>query len=504
MEYKIKPWAHQVEAIERAAMLPYFALFFEMGTGKTGTAINILRAKSNLAGQVLKTIIFCPPIVINNWKSEWLSHSNLKSTQIIPLVGSGKRRLDTFVKETAKGPRVFITNYQSLQMADLFREFLYWSPEALVFDESHRCKSHTAKTSKLAFHLANPFDEKTKRPVKRPLVYLLSGSPILNSPMDIYQQFKIMDGGEAFGRNYFAFRAKYFRDRNEAMPTGRYFPKWEVMTKEKDGVDALKEINEKLFSVGMRVEKKDCLDLPEEVSIIVPVAMNQDQSRLYSEMKNEFITFYNSKACVASLAITKALRLLQITAGFVSLENQEAASENPVVATQIKDTPKLETLSELLEEITEQGHKVLVWAVWKENYNQIRSVCEKLGLQSVEVHGGVSDKQKQLNVEKFKTDHNVKVFIGHPGSGGIGINLVNAAYSIFYSRTFSLEQYLQARARNHRGGSKEQGHEKITHYDLVCENTIDQLAVEKLANKVSMSEKLLNEISRELLVQNVG
>lgn len=495
MIYKVQPWAHQLEAIQRAVMLPHYALFFEMGAGKTMTVINILRHKYTFMGR-LRTIIFCPPIVIPNWLNEWKVHSNIPSKEIIPLVGSGEKRLKTFLEHSVKGPCIFVTNYQSLQMKELYEAFEKWLPQALVFDESHKCKSPTTKTAKLADRLANPFEVKFNKSAK-PLTYILSGSPILNSPMDIFQQFKVMDGGTAFGWNFWAFRARYFRDRNAGMPKDRYFPKWEIMTRAKDGLDALAEINEKIFSVGMRVEKKDCLDLPPEVSIVVPVEMSKEQKRLYDEMRKDFVTYYQSRACVASLAITKALRLMQITSGFVALESLDPESENPTLQIQLGETPKLQALEELLAEITEQGHKVLVWAVWRDNYEHIRKVFEKLKLQYVEVHGGISEKQKLLNVEKFQNDPDTKGFIGHPGSGGIGINLVNAAYSIFYSRTFSLEHYLQARARNHRGGSKEAGHVKITHYDLVCSGTIDELIVNALANKQAMSDKLLSDMAAQ-------
>lgn len=501
MDYKIKPWEHQHVAIKKAVPMDWYALFFEMGTGKSGTAVNILRHRFLLANRLLKTIIFCPPIVISNWQNEWKLHSDISPKQVIPLTGSGAKRLKDFITHSSRGPCIFITNYQSLQMKELFAAFLQWAPEALVFDESHKVKGTTSKTSKLADQLANPFDKVARKALPKPLTYLLSGSPILNSPMDIFQQYKIMDGGKAFGSNFWAFRARFFRDRNAGMPQGRYFPKWEVMTIAKDGRDALGEINDLIFSSGMRVEKKDCLDLPPEVSITVPVAMSRDQERLYKELKNDFLTFYQSKACVASLAITKALRLMQITSGFISLEDQNSNTENANVQVHLEATPKLEALEELLEEIIAQGHKVLVWAVWRENYEQIKSLCARRSIGCVEVHGSISAKQKDLNVEKFKTDPDCKVFIGHPGSGGIGINLVNAAYSIFYSRTFSLEQYLQARARNHRGGSKEAGHKNITHYDLVCADTIDELVVKKLASKLDMSDKLLSDLTREIKAQ---
>lgn len=526
MDFLIKPWAHQLEAITRAAPLNSFGLFFEQGTGKTSTTINILRVHFQNKKRVLRTIIIGPPIVVNNWRDEWAMHSKIPKSEIIPLVGSGAKRLSTFMQNAYTGakfseaishPKIFITNYESLLMKNLFQAFIDWMPEALVFDECHRLKNYKSQRAKLADALANP----VKSP--RPFVYVLSGTPILNSPLDIFQQFVVLDGGKTFGQNFFQFRGRYFRDRNSGMPKERYFPKWEVMTKEKDGFDALADINRLLFSRSMRVEKKDCLDLPPEIHQVVKVGMSPEQAKLYKEMKNDFITFLGDKACTATIAITKALRLMQISSGFISLTSTTLSSEtvsnenakgigapifdiptfeggNGNEVTHLDDTPKQEALKTMLEDLT-VNHKVLVWAVWKENYAQIRKVCDELGVSYVEVHGGVSAAKKQENITKFKTDPKCKVFIGHPGSGGIGINLVVAPYSIFYSRTFSLEHWLQARARNHRGGSEI--HEKITHYDLVCENTIDELVVSKLASKIEISDKILGDLSLEMQAQEL-
>lgn len=420
----------------------------------------------------------------------------------IPLTGTAAKRVKLFRANMGPARRIFVTNYEALSMQALFEAFQEWQPEVLVWDESQKLKSIKAARSKKADELANPFDKVKKTWGTKPQTYLLSGSPILNSPMDIFQQFVVLDNGQTFGRNFWAFRARYFRDRNATMPKDRYFPKWELMTFEKDGFDAETDINARIFKKAMRVEKKDCLDLPEELSVTLKVGMSVEQARLYHEMRKDLVTYFNSQACVATLAITKALRLMQITSGFVSLEDQHSTEPTATVQTHLKDTPKLQALEELLEQLTEDPKaKVLIWAVWRENYKQIREVCEKLKLKTVEVHGGVSASDRDKAVHALNNDPSVRVFIGHPGSGGIGINLVAAGYSIFYSRTFSLEQYLQARARNHRGGSKEAGHKSITHYDLVCEGTIDEVAVKRLAQKEDMSDKLLSDLLAEVQAQ---
>lgn len=498
MEYKIQPWKHQLEAIERAKALPYFALFFEMGAGKTGTAINILRHKFAQSGELLRTLVFCPPIVCTNWREEWAKHSKIDLKNIHVLAGSGKKRVELFREKAfgqVKAPDgelsstpigcTFITNYEALLMDDLFVEFRKWNPQALVFDESHKLKNHTAKRTKRAETLANPRDSKTKQELPRPLVYILSGTPILNSPMDIFSQFQILDGGTSFGSNFFAFRARYFRDANSGMPKERYFPKWVPHPGTEE------EFNRRIKSVGSRVLKSECLDLPPLVQVTHKVGMSPEQAKAYREMKQNFITYVNDKACVATIAITKALRLMQITSGFAAVKTTGEEDDAPEV--RFTGTPKLEALRDLLEQLT-PNHKVLVWAVWKENYQQIADVCNSLGVSFVEVHGGISPTRKNENVKRFQDDLSCRVFIGHPGSGGIGLNLTCSSYSIFYSRTFSLEHSLQAEARNHRGGSKEAGHERITRVDLTVEDTIDEIVTKKLAEKIEVGDKLLKDI----------
>ena len=135
---------------------------------------------------------------------------------------------------------------------------------------------------------------------------------------------------------------------------------------------------------------------------------------------------------------------------------------------------------------------MIVWAVFKENYKAIREVCETLGVEYVEITGKKTSKQKDAAIDLFHNDLSVRVLLGHPGSGGIGINLVAASYAIFYSRNFSLEYDLQAEARNYRGGSGR--HTRVTRIDLVAKDTIDEVVAAKLAEKQNVSDKILVNI----------
>ena len=79
--------------------------------------------------------------------------------------------------------------------------------------------------------------------------------------------------------------------------------------------------------------------------------------------------------------------------------------------------------------------------------------------------------------------------IANQSAGGVGINLVEASYSIYYSKGFKLEDDLQSEARNYRGGSEI--HTSVTRIDLVTPNSIDELVNEALASKQQISDNIL-------------
>lgn len=421
-------------------------------------------------------MVFTPRIVVPNWKREFGVHSKIPDKEIVTLVGSGKRRAKTveelgFHADGKRLGKIFITNYEGILMKDLFDLLMKWQPEILILDESHKCKNMSSTRTKKMIKLSDNAVE---------YCYLLSGTPITNDLMDVFAQFRIMDGGKQFGKNWVHFRRQFFYDANAGMPKHKYFPDWRVRE------DMLGRMNQRIANHSMRVKKEDCLDLPPLVRQTIEVELSKEQRKAYDAMKRDYIAWVEEGACVAQLAITKALRLQQILSGFIKVETDEG--DEDVVS--YNKTPRLDALRDLLVDLT-PNHKVIVWAVFRENYAAIRSVCEEKGIKYVEVHGEVGDKQKDKNVEEFNNNDEVRVFIGNPSSGGIGINLVASDVAIFYSRNFSLEADLQAEARNHRGGSEI--HKKITRIDIVAKDTMDQTIMEALAKKEKISETVLTK-----------
>jgi len=462
--YLITPWAHQAAAIKAGAIRDNYALFFEMGTGKTMTAINTLRHWFLQENAIKNTLILCPQIVIDQWAEEFKKHSRL-SRHIVLVKGTGKKRVEIFEKALeSRKASIFITNYETLLVKGIMPLLMRrWF--ALICDESHKLKNHKAKRTALVTQIADLSRKKL----------ILTGSPVLNTPMDIFSQYRILDGGKSFDKNFFTFRARYFYDKNINMPPQKHFPDWCARPQT---IDTLSRI---MATTCHKAVKSECLDLPPLVKMEIPVELSKEQRKAYDEMKEDLITYLNGKAAIASIALVKALRLQQITSGFIGTEDKGEHS--------FKSVPRLKVLHELLGDLT-PDNKVIVWASFKNNYNEIRKICDDLKIEYVEINGDLSAKEKQESIQKFRTEVKYRVCIANPKAGGVGVNLIEASYSIYFSRGYSLEDDLQSESRNYRGGSE--CHDKVTRIDLVCRGTIDEIILRALRKKQSIADRILD------------
>lgn len=460
------PWAHQEKALREAYYKNEFALFFEPGTGKSLTSILIARSWMHREKKGMRILVVSPLITLENWRDEWLLGSKLQRPSIG--IAEGPKRDNVFCDPNII---VAITGYETMRMESSVKCILrYYRPKIVIFDESHRVKNAASKQAKGAFAVAK---EATHR-------LILTGTPILNSAMDLFMQYKILDLGKTFGTNFLVFRNTYFYDKNAHIPRYRHWPDWAMRT---TGIDT---INGKIASSSMFVKKEECLDLPPLVKRKVPVDLNNEQADLYLQMSRDLIATVDQGVATAELVLTKLLRLLQILCGFVPLEGTD---ENYILSKAAN--PRDIALHEILEDVLPTG-KVIIWSTFKQSYESIRKVLRRFNnLQWVELHGEIPQDEKFANIRRFNFDPEVKVCIGHPGSGGIGVNLTAANHMIFYNRMWNLEYDIQAESRNYRGGSEI--HTKITRWDIFAPNTIDEEIMQILVNKMELSDKILTD-----------
>lgn len=457
----IELWNHQKLAIERAREALFLALLFEPGLGKSRTTIEILRERYNRAKRIGRTVIFAPLSVCQGWKEEFGKFSKIPPDMIQVLTGDGKSR----IKRLEQFPTgIVVTNYEAVTIAKFYEALVKWSPEMVIFDEIQRLKDATTVRSKKLIPLAD----------KAQFRMGLTGTFILQSEMDIFGQMRALDRGANFGTNFYTFRKMHFFDRNVGMPKARYFPDWRV-----------KESSRQYFAnviqkFCVQAKKSECLDLPPLQEIRIPIEMTPQQEALYAQMKRQLVVELDGKLTAAEFAMTKTLRLQQILCGFVVDDQSKEVAW-------VDDAPRIKALKDLLESL--QGQKVIVWTNFTPTYSKIGKVCEELKLLHAFLTGEQNAKEKQESIDNFQKG-NTQVLISNPAAGGVGINLQAAGYSIYFSRSWSLEHYLQSQARNYRAGSEI--HEKVIHYHFIVNNTLDSEIMDALSRKEQIGKVLLD------------
>lgn len=464
-------WLHQKVGVEQFSKQGgCFGFFFDPGCGKTRTAIECVRKIYNVEGKLLPTIIISPLITLENWRREFIKYSKVKPEDIIILHGTPHQKTKLIASIKHNPNKIIILNWEGLLSDQVMELLLSFEKHILIGDELHSIKNPTSKRTKKALVLAKQAKYRIG----------LTGTPVLNSSQDLWSQLFFIDLGKRLGDKFHWFKAKYFYDKNAGMPSHIHFPNWVPQHGSNE------HIKELISDVTMSVKKEDCLDLPPLVRKEIYVQMSSRQKHAYEQMREDFVTYLNDTACVANLAITKALRLQQILSGFMPMDSGEIVT--------FSDCPRSEVLSELLTTLT-PNHKVIVWAAFRENHNAIRRLCETLKIKYVMLTGEQDKKEKDKTMEDFENDPDVRVCIGNQ-SVGIGVNLVSSSVSIYYSKGFNLAHDIQSEARNYRAGSE--CHTSITRYDLVCPSTLDEQVNEALRNKKEIGAQLLKEFSVDL------
>jgi SNF2 family DNA or RNA helicase len=490
MIFKTKPLAHQLHFLKEHSDKPYWAEFWEMGTGKTKFAIDWIRMKMYKHGRPMRVLIVCPKVVQYNWLEEFEKHSSLASRvhvvdgtrqqverglQKIPnesIIVINYDKLSYKIRKGAGGkamdavegrPNIYVdrTKRWIIEMSYMHDYLRQNPPEIIILDESHKIKSSKAGRTQSLLQLG---------PMSMYRL-ALTGTPMPNGAEDIFNQILFLDGGLTFGTNEMTFRRQWMCDINASkrMCGGKYFPDWVL-------IKALEPaFRERVATVSTTLKKEDCLDLPEKVFMHQYCEMSEDQAKMYKQLKQDFIAYLEGDTVVADQAASKILRLNQVSSGFYKTDTGEEK--------RFKTNPKLNALTELLEDLCSTT-KVIVWAVYRNNIFQLIEALKPYN--PAIIFGDTKDKQAEAT--KFRTDPTCRVIIANPASAGIGINLVEASYAIWFSKNYNLEDWLQANDRCHRVGSER--HAKITYIELMFQSSIDTIISKALQEKLDIQNRL--------------
>jgi SNF2 family DNA or RNA helicase len=480
-EYKFKtePFDHQRRALEDSWAADYYALFMEMGTGKSKVAIDTMGVLHK-AKKVSAALILAPKGVYDNWvQGEIPTHlPDDINRSIVRWSPSTSKKFQDEMKELVYEPfdglKIFVMNIEALSTprgTKAAYAFLCKNPaNIMIVDESTTIKNRKATRTKNIMMLSK--DALYKR--------ILTGSPITKSPMDLFSQCAFLSSDALGFNSYYSFQNRYALVQKRSMGSRAF--------QEIVGYRRLDELNLKLDLFSNRILKEHCLDLPDKMYIRRDVELTEEQKRVYTQMKKLALAkLENGELVTTASVLTQIMRLQQICCGFLQPDDGEI---------QALDNNRLKELLEITDEL--QG-KAIIWASYTHDIQQIsQALRDRFGPEAVATYYGATPQdERQEIVNKFQDEGSpLRFFVGQPRTGGYGITLTAANTMIYYSNSYDLEIRLQSEDRAHRIGQKN----KVTYIDLVSPRTIDEKILKALRGKIDLAGQVLGEEVRAWLL----
>lgn len=382
----------------------------------------------------LPALVVCPASVKWQWEREVLRLFGIR-----PTVSEGRKP----PKTNPKVPWIRIINF------DILHNWLPWlmktNWQTVIIDE---CQ-----------YLANPGTKRTRavRKLSKRVPYLLglSGTPLVNRPIELFPTINLLDSESfasrmQFGMDYCAGR--------------RGLHGWDFR-----GSSKPKELHRKLLDSCMIRQRKSSVlkQLPKKVRTTVPIELKNRAE--YDRADTDFLVWLRSTNPSAAVRAQRAMSITK-TGYLLRLAAEEKVDG---VASWINDM------------LDESGEKMLVFAVHK---SVIRSLSEQIESKSVIVDGSVTGKKRREAVDSFQKNESVRVLIGNIRAAGVGLNLTKASIVAFAEFGWRPGDLTQCEDRAHRIGQLG----TVWAYYLVARNTIEERLISILSRKQSVLSAVLD------------
>ena len=440
---------YQLDAIRAVKDLPYAAIFHEQGLGKTKIAIDL--ALVWLQSDIVDTVfIVTKKSLVDNWRNEVSAHCH-----ITPHVLSGNRRQNS---ASLNSPvLLYVTNYEVIASnAAIIKLFLQTCRVGCILDESQKIKNPGAALTRAFHDIATAFERRI----------IMTGTPVANRPYDIWAQIKFLDGGEALGQTFEAFKHETDLPGQSANTT--------------DYGRRLATIHQRLAGFTVRETKETAgIRLPQKTITTHHVELPAWQMTKYVAYRDELAYEYELDGVVETDSVDSILkRLLRLV---------QCASNPALIDERYDREPgKYALLLDMCREFTVDS-KLIVWTGFVDNVDWLADSLAEF--DTVRIHGNLPMHERNRAVESF-TRSTSRTLVATPGAAKEGLTLTTANHAIFYDRSFSLDDYLQAQDRIHRIS---QTRDCYIH-NLIASDTVDEWIDVLLAAKYRAAQLTQGDI----------
>ena len=398
----------------------------------------------------------------------WLKHTHAKALVLVPSIAS----IDTWVRESEFTPELtclpltgssvdnqhqikqdvdlYVMCYQSAVAMVSAKHGTKWALnpkliakcfghlDALVVDESQRCKNSSSLTWKMCRMVA-------KR-VK--YVYGLTGTPF-KDPIDLWAQFYLIDNGDTLGPTLGFYREIFFTKKFN------FWGGYEFNFKKR----LMPQLRRMIKNKSIRYEVNEYSDIEKPIYIPIKLRLPAGAKSYIDQAKSDLQqAVIDGEYHVAGNSFS---RLRQLSSGFVTFDN-----DVDKVKIELDSNPKLDSLCELLETIPQES-KVVVFHEFIFTNELISNRLTSLKINHARIWGGQRNPLDQL--KKFREDPTYRVLVINIRSGSASLNLQFANYVVFFDQPISSVDRIQAEARCWRSGQTR----RVFVYDLLMDSTYD-------------------------------
>jgi superfamily II DNA or RNA helicase len=420
----------------------------DMGLGKTLQTlawIAWLRTEQQVTAPIL---VVCPKSVQDNWRAE--------AERFFPSL-----RVEVWSRETAgkvglQGEAdLLVIHYPQLRIhEDLLRK-VTWG--AVILDEAQAIKNPTSQSTQAACALVAQHR------------LALTGTPIENRLLDLWSIFAfampgVLGNRASFGRNFDGKEDPLARRRLAART--RPF-------------------------LLRRTKKEVASDLPDRIEEDLIIELEGTQAALYqAEIKRARAQLLKAETSqqldkLRFNILTSLLRLRQICCHPRLLGLDEAKPKKGDKAAPAVESAKVSALMELLEQLMEEGQKVLVFSQFVEMLEIIEEEIAKREWRSFKLTGQTED--RGTLVKEFQAHEGPATFLISLKAGGFGLNLTAASYVVLFDPWWNPAVEAQAIDRTHRIGQKQ----TVFAYRLLIKDSIEE--------KIRLLQKKKGNLANDIL-----
>ena len=471
----VTPMEHQKIALDFVRLTDDLALFWDCGLGKTFVACH-WASYLNEKIKNFKALVIAPKATLHpTWVGDLTKFTCLNSVVLDKGSSSNKKTLTKTWKRKSlnRDFTVYLINFDSV--GPILEDLKAQNFELLIIDESTFIKNPMAKLSNAIVELADTI----------PRTSVMAGLPTPNKSYDLFMQMRAM-GPQYLGPSYYKFmNENYYSVMLPSSSSGvqRFFPKWYEQP------HCTKTLQAAMKKKGLRLTMQDSgVELPGKVSIVRQISLSKDLYTRYKNLVDDCIIYLQGTPLLSE-GISKIMRLREVTSGFVMDEEGNACTLDGV-------SKKAKCIAELLyEEIgkDDEGdlYQAIIWAHFKKEYQDLKEVLGS------DVRVLAEAKKGSEVIADFK-NKKFAYLVANPASMGHGVTLVQCNYMVWYSFSYSSEQYYQANRRIARVGQTKTA--IIIHLEAVGpagEKTVDKLLMDSVEGKIKDNNSLLSAFREE-------